>query len=157
MTLPRTLAPLAAGLLVLCGGVALAAGLTGADAAKDRAQHMKGLGAAAKALGEQFRSGTPDPAVVRLQAERIDTAAKTLPTWFPAGSGAQAWPKSAALPVVWTDAAGFAAAARNFQLAAARLDAAAATGDMTATGAAAKPALGACKACHDKFRRPEKS
>jgi cytochrome c556 len=155
---PFRLTPLAAGAAVaLIAGAALAAGLTGAEAAKDRAAHMKAMGAAAKAFGDQMRSGSPDPAVVKVQAAKIAASAKVLPTWFPAGSGVEAWPKSAALPIVWTDTVGFATAAHNFQVVAAKLDTDAQLGDMAAVGADAKPLFGACKACHDKFRRREKS
>ncbi len=73
--------------LVLCAGAAVGADLTGVEAAKARIAHMKALGGAAKALGDQLKSGAPDPVVVKAEAAKIDAAAKALPTWFPAGSG----------------------------------------------------------------------
>jgi cytochrome c556 len=147
----------AAALAAIAGGTALAASLSGGEALKDRQTHMKALGAAAKALGEQFQSGAPDPVVVRLQAGKIAAAADALPTWFPRGSGPETGLKTRALPLIWSDPADFAAGAKHFQLAVAALNTAAAAGDMAAVGAQMRPVGGACKGCHDKFRGPEKS
>jgi len=133
----------------------LAAGSSGADAVKDRIAHMKGLGAAAKALGDQFRSGNPDSAIVRGEAAKIATAAQSMRAWFPRGSGPEAGVKTRALPAIWTDATGFAAAQQAFVASAGKLNAAASTGDMAATGAAMKDVGAGCKGCHDKYRKPE--
>jgi cytochrome c556 len=133
----------------------VAAGLTSADAVKYRIDHMKGLGGAAKALGDQMRSGSPDPAVVKAQTAKIVVASQAIPSWFPHGSGSEAGVKTRALPVIWTDSAGFAAAQKAFAAQAAKLDAAAAGGDMAATGSETKALFGACKGCHDKYRGPE--
>lgn len=150
----RTLASLAV-LATLFATSGVAASLTGAVAVKDRIDHMKGLGGAAKALGDQLRSGSPDPAVVRVQAAKIVAASQAIPTWFPHGSGPEAGVKTRALPVIWTDSPGFAAAQKAFAAQAVKLDAAASAGDMAATGAETKALFGACKGCHDKYRGPE--
>jgi cytochrome c556 len=113
---------------------------------------MKGLGAASKALFEQLKGGAPDKAVVKTQADKIAAAARTLPTWFPAGSGHEAGVKTGALPVIWSDPKGFAAAAQRLQETSARLAAAADVGDMAQVGHAAGEVGGACKGCHDKYR-----
>jgi len=143
--------------LALLTGGAFAVGLSGPDAVKDRQAHMKGLGAASKALFEQVRSGAPDKAVVKLQADKIEAAAKALATWFPPGSGPAAGVKTGALPVIWTKADDFAAAARRLGEEAATLDAAADAGDMAAVAAQTPKVGAACKGCHDKFRAPEKT
>jgi cytochrome c556 len=157
MSRPKVFQPLlAAFAMAVVAGGALAAGLSGADAAKDRMEHMKAMGAASKAIFDQLKSGAPDLAVVKVQAAKIDASAKILPTWFPAGSGQEAYAKSAALPAIWTDPAGFAAKARGLAGAADKLDAVAQAGDTAALGAAAHDLGGACKACHDSFKAKEK-
>lgn len=150
-------APMAGLVAAFVATAGLAAGLSGAQAAKDRQAHMKALGAAAKALGEQMRSGTPDPATVKLQAARIDLAAKAILTWFPVGSGREAYDKSHALPLIWTDPVGFAAAQKRLVLEAGKLDAVAAGGDLAAVGTQFRATGAACKACHEKFKAPDKA
>ena len=140
-----------AGAALLAAG-SVAAGVTGAAAVKVRQSHMKAMGAAAKALGEQFRSGAPDLAVIRVQAAHIDQGARDLPNWFPAGSGPQPGVKTHALPLIWSDPAGFKAKQQGLQLAAAKFNAAAAGGDMAALGADFRAVGEACKSCHDRFK-----
>jgi cytochrome c556 len=57
-----------------------------------------------------------------------------------------------ALPAVWTDRAKFDAAAVKLQEEAAKLNAAAKTGNLDAIKAAVPGVAGACKACHDNFQ-----
>ena len=145
------------GVVALLAGGALAGALGGADAAKDRIEHMKGLGAASKALGEQLKSGAPDPAVVRLNAAKIDAAAKALPTRFPSGSGQAAYAKSHALPGIWSDPVTFQTKAATLASAAGKLDAVAEAGDMAAVGPAAHDLGVACKGCHETFKAKDPS
>lgn len=146
-----------AAVAALVAGTALAAGLSGADAAKARGEHMKALSAAVKALGDQMKSGAPDKAVVKSEAAKIAAAADALPTWFPPGSGPETGAKTRALPIVWRDLADFTADGKKLVAAVATLNAAAAAGDLAGVTAAIHPALAACKGCHDKFRAPEKT
>jgi cytochrome c556 len=139
----------------LVAGSAVAAGLTGAEAQKDREAHMKEMGKAAKAIVTQLKAGSADPAVVKPAADTLVAGSKALPTWFPKGSGQEANPKSRALPVVWTDPQGFSAKAHDFAVAAAQLDAVSASGDMTKVAAAMQGVGGACKGCHEKFQAKE--
>jgi cytochrome c556 len=141
----------------LLAGGAVAAGLSGAEAAKARIDHMKGLGAAAKALGDQLKSGAPDKAVVKAQAAKIAAAADAIGAWFPPGSGPESGAKTHARPIVWSDPAAFTAARDKLVAAVAPLNAAAATGDMAGVAADFHPALAACKGCHDKFKVPDKA
>ena len=60
MTRSKARGPLlACGIFLVAGGSA-AAGLTGVEAAKARIDHMKGQGAALKAISEQLKTGAPD-------------------------------------------------------------------------------------------------
>ena len=141
--------------VILAGAGAAAAGMTGAQAAKARGQHMKAMGGAAKAIREQLKTGAPNAAVIKAQSAKILAGAKDLPTWFPAGSGKSAWPKSRALPVIWTDPSGFDAKARVLLVAAEKLDAVGQPGDADAVGAAFKEVGAACKGCHEKYQEKE--
>ena len=141
--------------LVFAASACLAAGMSAADAVKARQQHFKEVGGAAKALGEQFKSGAPDSAIVKTQAAKLSQLAPTLPTWFPAGTGAEAGVKTRALPLIWTDSAGFAAAAKTLASATTKLNALAAAGDVAGAGAQMQAVGAACGGCHKKFRGPE--
>jgi cytochrome c556 len=141
---------------VLFAGAALAAGLSGPAAVKDRQDHMKAMGAASKAISEQFHSGKPDMSAVQAAAAKIDAAASQLPSWFPHGSGPEAGVKTEALPLIWTDAAGFAAKAHALTVAAHAFDTAVKAGDPVAIGASGHDLGAACKGCHETYRAKEK-
>ena len=153
----KAFGPLLLSGVVLLAGASVAAGLTGAEAAKARIDHMKGQGAAMKAIGEQLKSGAPDMAVVKLDAAKLEASSKELPTWFPAGSGQDAYAKSKALPVVWTDKARFAEKAAAIRLAAAKLNADAQAGNAAAIGPDLKATGAACKGCHETFEAKDKT
>jgi cytochrome c556 len=142
--------------LVLAAGAAFAAGLSGAEAQKDREAHMKEMGKSAKAIGDSLRAGSADAAVIKPAADKIVAGSKALVTWFPKGSGQEAAPKSRALPVVWTDWPAFQDKARTLELAAAKLDAVSGSGDMAKVVPAMREVGAACKGCHEKFQAPEK-
>lgn len=77
---------------------------------------------------------------------------KAIPAMFPPGSDT---PQSNALPVVWSDRAGFEAAAATMSAAAAKLADLAKAGD-TAGFATQFAELGkSCGGCHQKYRKPE--
>jgi cytochrome c556 len=145
-----------AGVVLIAGG-SVAAGLSGAEAAKARADHMKGQGAAMKAISEQLKTGSPDMAVIKVQAAKLDTSSKALTTWFPVGSGQSAYAKSKALPVIWTEPAKFAEKAAALRPAAAKLNAVAQAGDAAAVGPAFKAVGAACKSCHESFEAKDKT
>ena len=68
---------------------------------------------------------------------------------FPPGSDKG---ETKALPVIWTDMAGFQAASKNADMAFDKLAVAAGSGDMAALNTAFGDAGKACGACHDKYR-----
>jgi len=141
---------------VLSVGAVFAAGLSGADALKDRQAHMKEMGKASKAIVDSLKAGSADPAVIKPNADKIYTNSKAILTWFPKGSGQETGVKTRALPVVWTDQQDFQAKAHDLQVAAANFDAVAGSGDMAKVGPAAKALGQACHACHEKFQAKEK-
>lgn len=125
-------------------------------AAYARHANFEKLGAAFKGLNDELRKGSPDKAVLAANAKTINTLAGALPTWFPRGSGVQARPMSEAKAEIWTDAAGFTAAASNFRTEAGKLNTVAAGGDIEAIKAQVRPTFMACKGCHEKFRQEKK-
>lgn len=76
--------------------------------------------------------------------------AATLPSLFPEGTEIEG---SKALPNIWTDRAGFEAAADAYRVAALDVAEVARTGDREATNAAFMEMAATCKACHDTYRR----
>jgi len=152
-------------------GVAIAAGGTvansqpatkaaaspGAKAANMRHENFEKLGEAFKTVIDETKKGEPNKAVVARAAKTMNTLATALPTWFPRGSGVEARAKSEAKANIWTDAAGFSAAAAASQLQVSKLNQAAISGDMNAVRAQIRATGGSCKACHDKYRLEKKS
>lgn len=125
-------------------------------AAYKRHENFQAMGKAFKALNDELKKPEPDKAALAANAKVIDTSAQGLPTWFPRGSGVEARPMSEAKAAIWTDAAGFSAAASNLRTEATKLNAAAASGNLDAVKAQFRPTGGACKGCHDKYRQEKK-
>ena len=121
-----------------------------------RHANFEKLGASFKGLNDELRKSSPDKAVVAANAKTMSTLVNALPTWFPRGSGVEARPMSEAKPTIWTDAAGFTAAATASRTEVAKLNASAAAGDLDAVKAQVRPVGGTCKGCHDKFRQEKK-
>jgi cytochrome c556 len=155
--------------LALVAGLSLAAGAAfahddmgpmpttpGGKAAYARHQNFKQQGAAFKAVLDELKKDAPDMAVISTNATKLKTLSTQLPSWFPKGSGSESGFKTDAKAEVWTDAAGFAAAARNFQGETAKLQQFASANDLAGVKGEVKAVGAACKACHDKYRVPEK-
>lgn len=139
--------------LALAGGGALAQEATpGGKAVLARQAHYRELQKTLGGMVGELRKDAPDKAVVAANAAAAKGLIQQLPTWFPKGSGPEAGVKTAAKAEIWSDAAGFSAAAANLQLQASKLNQAAVAGDMAAVKAQLRPTGGACKACHDKYR-----
>jgi cytochrome c556 len=137
---------LAAGAMV--GGTTIA--LAQADVIKARQENRKQAAAAMKAIGEVVKA-KGDAKEVVAQAAKLKTLEAAFDKMFPPGSDKGA--ETAALPEVWSDSAGFAAAGKNADALYDKLAAAAGSGDFAAIGAAVG-AVGkeGCGGCHTKFR-----
>ncbi len=134
------------------GEAVLPSGATPKDTIDSRRANLKDLGANFKTINDQLKASTPDTAAIAAAATKIAGYSNEIETWFPAGTGPEAGVETEALPVIWSDAAGFAAAAANFKAAAATLSTASVSGDTTAIGAAARGLGPTCKGCHDTYR-----
>lgn len=126
-------------------------------AAYARHENFEKIGANFKQLNDELRKPSPSKAVLATSAKNIHGFSTQLPTWFPRGSGVQARAMSEAKNEIWTDAAGFTAAASNFRTEAGKLNTVAAGGDIEAIKAQVRPTFMACKGCHEKYRQEKKS
>ena len=135
-------------------GAIIAAG--GAFAHDDKMPANASAATKAAYARHELRKGSPDKAVIASNARIINTQATALPTWFPRGSGVTARPMSEAKNEIWTDAAGFTAAASNLRAQAGKLNTVAASGDIDAIKAQVRPTFQACKGCHEKYRQEQK-
>jgi cytochrome c556 len=134
---------LAAGAMV--GGATIA--LAQADVVKERQENRKQAGAAMRAIKGIIDAKGPTAGAVE-QAAKLKTLEVAFVKLFPAGSDKD----TKALPVVWTDWAGFQAASKNADAAFDKLAVAAGSGNQEALAAAFADAGKACGACHDKYR-----
>jgi cytochrome c556 len=156
--------------LALFAGLGLAAGAAmaadpaaapapttpGGKAVVARQGHYKELNGAFRALNAELRKDAPDKTVLAASAGQMKDLAAALPSWFPKGSGPEAGVQTAAKAEIWTDAAGFATVATGLKTETAKLADLATAGDLDGLKAQVRVTGGACKACHDKYREPDK-
>ena len=98
---------------------------------------------------KQVADANGDLTTLTPRIERLIQWSVDLPTMFPEGSNTAA---SGAKPEVWSDHAGFQAAAERFQTAVRALAAPAAANDHAAFMTAWTAAHDACSACHDAYK-----
>jgi cytochrome c556 len=119
---------------------------------RDRHELMEGIGKNAKAIGDTLKEGgAGDRSLIGDAALKIQTSAAKITALFPKGSTD---PKSRAKPEIWTHWKKFEENAKLLEATAGELAAAAQSGGDV--GSASKKMFGACKSCHDEFRKPEK-
>jgi len=128
----------------------------GARAIMVRQARQKDLNLAFRGVSVELKKDAPDKAVLTTSAGQVKDLAAALPSWFPKGSGPETGAPTAARAEIWTDAAGFAAAATRLQVEAAKLAEAATAGDPDGLKAQVRATEDACKACHEKYRAREK-
>jgi cytochrome c556 len=135
---------MAAGAMV--GGTTLA--LAQGDVIAQRKDNRKQAGATMRAVKGIIDAKGPTSGAVA-HAAKLKELHLAFVKQFPAGSDKG---DTKALPVIWTDMAGFQAAAKNADMAVDKLAVAAGSGDMAALTAAFGDAGKTCGACHDKYR-----
>lgn len=114
----------------------------------DRHELMEGVGDNAKLIGDSLKAGNLER--VASAARDIQAAmGKALPL-FPKGS---THPDSRAKDEIWSDWAKFEQTMKDCEARAGELVAAASSGGDAS--AASKAMFGACKSCHDGFRKPD--
>jgi len=143
-------------LMALAAGLCLAGGAVAAVNAKAvieaREANFKTFGKSMKTMNDNLKSDSPDLAVIASNAATIRGLAPKVTTWFPKGTGPESGVKTEARAEIWSDPAGFAAAARRLEPEAAKLEALARAGDLAGVRAQVRVVGGTCKGCHDKFK-----
>jgi cytochrome c556 len=137
--------------MIAVGAAALAA--TPVDTVKERQALMKGLGKNMTAI-KDFVAGTggETAADIARRATEMNESATKIIGLFPAGTGPYV-AVTAALPTIWSDQAGFEAAAQRLVEETAALIAAANGGDKAAIEAQfGNTGKNACGGCHTKYR-----
>jgi len=134
-------------------GVAVAALRKNKALAIMHARHegMEKIGDTNKLIHRELASSSPFAPAVKSGAATIAALAKQSSGWFPAGTGPEMG-KTGAKAEIWQNQKDFAARLAVFQRAAVTFNAAAASGDMTATKARYADLIGTCNSCHDKYR-----
>lgn len=150
---PRLIATaFCAAALALAGGAAVAA-VNAKAVIETREGNFKSMGKAMKAMNEGLRADAPDMSAIASNAAVIRGFAPKIATWFPKGTGPESGVKTEARAEIWTDSAGFAAAARRLEPEITKLEALARAGDVDGARAQFRMVGGACKGCHDKFKQ----
>jgi cytochrome c556 len=123
----------------------------GKDAIAFRAYLMENIGDNAKELNDKLKAG--QHAAVKVNAQAIALHATRIPDLFPKGSTSET---SKAKEEIWQKWDEFVKSAETLRSEADQLAVTAADGKVDTVGAQAKKVFGACKGCHDNFRKPEK-
>ena len=116
---------------------------------KYRKAVMKSIGGHMGAIAGIFKAQTGNSTNLGVHTQGMADLAKIAGSVFPAGSD---FGETGALPAVWDKPDEFAMAVKMFEDAAAKLNSAAMSGDMAATGAAFGGVGKSCKNCHENFR-----
>ena len=131
-----------------------AVAVTPAQMIKVRHHNFEAMGRAMKGLFNELRKPAPNFAVFKANTAVLVNAAPRIANHFPKGSGPDAGLKTEALPAIWARPAEFSAAANRLVGTTQVLQAAVAGGDAVKVKMAAGEVGGACKNCHDSFRKP---
>jgi len=145
---------LAGGVLLSVLGSAIVLAATPQELQKKRHEHYEALGDAFKAVRDGMKSDTPDWAALGKAADEVSNASVNQAQWFAKGTGPEAG-KTRALPEIWSKPDDFTAATKMFEERAPKLAAAAKDKNVEAVRQTFREVGGACKNCHDTFRKPE--
>ncbi len=125
-----------------------------ADPIATRQGLLEGMGDAFMAIRGQME-GETDWAVVQANSETIAANAAEFINHFPEGTSMDSGADTEALAIIWEDPEGFSAAHDRLLGATVGLVEAAGTEDMATFQEAAGNLGGACKNCHDTYRKPQ--
>lgn len=123
------------------------------DIVAKRQATMKAMGKEMGAIKDLLTGSPEELAQVREHATKLSATAEEIPGMFPEGSDQG---KTDALPAVWTDHAGFEAAAAKMGDLADALAASSDSGDAKqVTAAFATLGKEGCGGCHQTYRKPQ--
>jgi len=118
----------------------------------ERQQGFRDIGKNLKIVDDEVKSGDPDYQKVAESAMRIVETGKSIPHWFPEGSGPEVGIATDAKAEIWSDPDKFSAAYQEFVAESERLVSSAATENFTALQAQFHATGAACSNCHKPFR-----
>ena len=133
--------------VLLVGGIAWAQSDPIADRIANRKESYRNYRAIKKVIDDKGAPAQATEAAMRM----VDLQKKFI-TMFPAGSDKG---DTKALPLIWTDWAGFEKANKDAESAAMRLVDATKGSDLAAVGTALKVYIDSCEACHDIYHKPK--
>jgi len=111
---------------------------------------MENIGDNSKELNDKMKAG--NLAAVKVNAQAIALHATRIPELFPKESTSET---SRAKEEIWQNWDEFVKSAHTLRDEADQLGATVTNGNAEAVSAQAKKVFGACKSCHDSFRKPE--
>lgn len=122
------------------------------DVISQRQDLLEGMGDSFREIRGQLEDGSPDFAVLTTSAETIRGNAVQIIDLFPEGTSIESGADTEALPTIWEDPEGFAAAHERLVTQSEAMVEATASGDVATVEAAAMELGGACQNCHDTYR-----
>jgi cytochrome c556 len=125
-----------------------------ADDVRVRISGFRELGASFKTVNDALRSPEPQTILIQMAARQIVNASRSLPTWFPAGSGPESGEKTKSKSAIWQQPAQFKAAKDAFANQALQFQRATQSGNVALIQAETRKLGMTCKGCHDSFRTP---
>jgi cytochrome c556 len=112
---------------------------------------LEGMGDSFRDIRDQLE-GDADFTAMAASAETIRTNASQFVDLFPEGTSIDSGADTEALPIIWEDPEGFAAAHNRLMEATGTMVDAVASGEVEQVQAAVGTLGGACKNCHDTYR-----
>ena len=119
---------------------------------EERQANYEAISDSFKAIRTQLEGSNPDFAAIGQAADEINTRAKRIPDYFPAGTSVEDGYDTEALPAIWERPREFDQRAQALIDASAELSGVAVTADQAAVTTAVEKLGSTCKACHDRFR-----
>ncbi len=133
----------------------MAAAPANLDIVKVRHDNFEGIGDAFKVIRGQLEKPAPDFDAIQANARIIADNAVLIPEHFPEGTGPGSGADTEALDTIWERPEDFSAATERMIGATRTMLAAADSRNAATVQEAVKELGGACKNCHDQFRKDD--
>lgn len=119
---------------------------------EERQFGFKMMGRNIKSLRIELKKDTPDYEVMKKASMAIQTEAKKLPVWFPAGSGQESGIMTDSLAYIWKNPDKFYQFGKDLELATQSMIESAEAADKSASLGHLKAIKASCSGCHQSFR-----
>lgn len=128
---------------------------TPAEKIAERQDSFKAIGRANKAIRDELAKSSPNFVVINNNARTLHITARRVGWLFGRDTGPQVGVKTAALPIIWTQFSDFRSKHIQLTIAARDFESAARTNNAATIRTALQTLGGACKSCHDVYRKKE--